>query len=325
MKGKTISITDINQLISSIQAGDRFSLARGITLLESKKADHQEVAEELLEQSLPLSGKSFRIGITGIPGIGKSTFIDSLTQELVQSGQKVAILSIDPSSHLSGGSILGDKTRMNNISNHPNVFIRPSPSGTILGGVAQKTREILILCEAAGYDHILVETVGIGQSESAVKGMTDLFLLLVMAGTGDDLQGIKRGVMEMADLILVNKADGENKQRSMEYATELQSLMTLFTHTKGWKIPVFPISSLEKGRMQEVLETLNEYQKYLAEENRLEKMRNAQNLVWFRESLGENMIGLIQRKMIEFADVEKQVESGDITIRKAVSQILKEL
>lgn len=207
-------------LFSGIKSGDIVALSEGITLIESQKPVHRNLANELIQLCLPLSGNSIRVGITGVPGVGKSTFIESFGKELVSAGKKVAVLAVDPSSGVSGGSILGDKTRMNDLSTMENVFIRPSAAGETLGGVARKTRETIILCEAAGFDYILVETVGVGQSETVVKSMVDFFLLLMLAGAGDELQGIKKGIMEMADALVITKADGDNVKKAKMAARE---------------------------------------------------------------------------------------------------------
>ncbi len=293
--------------------------------MESQKEEDKEIARQLLELILPKSGNSIRIGVTGIPGVGKSTFIETLGINYANSGKKVAVLSVDPSSSRSGGSILGDKTRMNELSAHPDAFIRPSPSGTHLGGVSLRTRESIYLCEAAGYDIIIVETVGTGQSESAVKDMTDIFLLLTMAGTGDDLQGIKRGIMEMADLLLVNKSDGQNKKESEKYAISLKNIMQLFTESiPGWKTVVMNISSKEITGINEVMTQISKYCNLSRETGYFEKNRNHQNLKWFRDLLHESLINHYLKKSdneLKIKQIESSIATGELSIRGALKKL----
>ena len=235
----------VKELFQGITKGDKTSLSRGITLIESTAIKHQRQAKELIEACLPYANKSIRIGITGVPGVGKSTFIEQFGKLLVDDGKKVAVLTIDPSSTLSKGSILGDKTRMEELVKEVNVFIRPSASGESLGGVARKTREAIILCEAAGFDTIIIETVGVGQSETAVHSMTDFFLLMKLAGAGDELQGIKRGIMEMADAIVINKADGENIKAAKLAKTEFNRALHLYpAKESGWNPKTITCSAL---------------------------------------------------------------------------------
>src|SRR6185503_8172888 len=232
-------------LASGIRAGDRASLARAITLIESKRADHRSDAHRLVQELLPLTGKAVRLGITGAPGAGKSTTIDALGTYLTEHGHKVAVLAVDPSASRSGGSILGDKTRMARLAVDPAAFIRPSPASGTLGGVAAKTRETMLLCEAAGYDVVIVETVGVGQSETAVADMTDFFLLLMVAGAGDELQGLKKGVVELADMIAVNKADGDNIERARIAAADFRGALNILTPASAtWSPPVITYSAL---------------------------------------------------------------------------------
>src|SRR5665213_84671 len=235
-------------LARGIRAGERATLARAITLIESKRADHRKAAHLLVQDMLPLTGKAVRLGITGAPGAGKSTTIDALGTYLTGLGHKVAVLAVDPSSSRTGGSILGDKTRMAQLAIDPNAFIRPSPSSGTLGGVAAKTRETMLLCEAAGYDVLIVETVGVGQSETTVADMTDFFLVLIVAGAGDELQGLKKGIVELADMIAVNKADGDNIARAKAAAAEYTSaLHILAPRTPTWMPPVMTFSALTGG------------------------------------------------------------------------------
>src|SRR6187455_3482352 len=232
-------------LIRGVRSGDRAMLARAITLIESKRADHRRTAHQLVQELLPLTGKGVRLGITGAPGAGKSTFVEALGTRLTAQGHKVAVLAVDPSSTRTGGSILGDKTRMARLASDPNAFVRPSPSSGTLGGVAAKTRETMLVCEAAGYDVVLVETVGIGQSETAVSDMTDFFLALMLPGAGDELQGIKKGLVELADMIAVNKADGDNIKRANLAAAEYRgALHILSPRSEHWHPPVLTYSAL---------------------------------------------------------------------------------
>ena len=241
------------KLAAEVRSGDRRGLAKAITLVESTRPDHQRQAQELLEMLLPATGKAARVGITGVPGVGKSTFIESFGLYLIGEGKQVAVLAVDPSSSRSGGSILGDKTRMAELSASPHAFIRPSPSAGSLGGVAQRTREAMLVCEAAGYDVVLVETVGVGQSEVAVASMVDFFLVLMLPGGGDELQGIKKGILEIADALAVNKADGDNLGRAQRAVAEYRSALRLFRHgSANWAPPVVPISALESSGMDEV-------------------------------------------------------------------------
>src|SRR2546429_3041016 len=237
-------------LAADVRAGSRRALAKAITLVESTRADHQRAAQRLLELLLPGTGRAARVGVSGVPGVGKSTFIEAFGLHLIGLGKKVAVLAVDPSSALSGGSILGDKTRMPRLAAAPEAFIRPSPSAGSLGGVTRRTREALLVCEAAGYDAVLVETVGVGQSEFAVASMVDFFLVLMLAGAGDELQGIKKGILELADALAINKADGENVRPAEQAAAQYRSALRLFRHTSpGWDPPVVTVSALERRGM----------------------------------------------------------------------------
>jgi LAO/AO transport system kinase len=254
------SLLSPDQYVDGIVSGNRTILSQAITLVESALPLHQEIAQTIISRCLPLSGNSVRIGITGVPGVGKSTFIEAFGKHLTSQGRKIAVLAIDPSSSRSRGSILGDKTRMEELSTDDNAFIRPSPSAGSLGGVARKTRETIILCEAAGFNTILVETVGVGQSEIAVHSMVDFFLLLMLGGAGDELQGIKRGIMEMADAVLINKADGDNLKRVTVAMAELRSALHYFPPTEsGWQPVCEACSSVTKAGIPRVDELINEY------------------------------------------------------------------
>lgn len=276
----------LSDYLKGIANGDRVMLSQAITLIESTRSDHQELARALVEACLPEAGNSFRIGITGTPGVGKSTFIEALGQQFSESGKKLAVLAIDPSSQRSRGSILGDKTRMEQLSSNPNVFVRPSPAGTSLGGVARKTRETILLCEAAGFDTIFVETVGVGQSEIAVHSMVDFFLLLLLPGAGDELQGIKRGIVEMADLIAVNKADGDRVNLAKKARQAYRNALHLFPpNQKGWTPKALTCSALEKTGIAEILQTIEEYKRVTAENNFFQQNRQQQAAFWLEESL----------------------------------------
>lgn len=256
-------VLTLDEYVQGILSGDRMILSRAITMVESANPDHFEMAQAIIERCLPHSGNSLRIGITGVPGVGKSTFIESFGKMLTNMGYRLAVLAIDPSSERSKGSILGDKTRMELLSTDPNAFIRPSPSGSTLGGVARKTRESIILCEAAGFNVIVVETVGVGQSETVVKSMVDFFLLLMLAGAGDELQGIKRGIMEMADGLIINKADGDNKPKAIAAQAQYRAALKLFPRTDNeWTVPVEVCSALEGFAMDSAWKMIQEYESH---------------------------------------------------------------
>ncbi len=267
----------LDDYVEGVLNQDISTLSRAITLIESNKPEHQKLAEQILNKIIPYTGKSFRLGITGSPGVGKSSFIESFGLYCIEKGHKVAVLAIDPSSNISKGSILGDKTRMENLSKHPKAFIRPSPSGGILGGTAAKTYETILLCEAAGFDYIFVETVGVGQSETEVAEITDFFLLLILASSGDEIQGIKRGIMEMADSIVITKADGDNVTKAKLAAAQFKSALHYFNHSlEGWMIPVIPTSSFTKEGLDEVYKTIHEYKKLAEKTNYIQTKRETQ-------------------------------------------------
>ena len=267
----------LDEYVQGVLEGDWVTLSRAITMIESANPDHLEKAQAIIERCLPHSGHSLRIGITGVPGVGKSTFIEAFGTLLTEQGHKVAVLAIDPSSERTKGSILGDKTRMESLYVNPKAFIRPSPSGSTLGGVARKTRESIILCEAAGYDVIIVETVGVGQSETAVKSMVDFFLLLMLAGAGDELQGIKRGIMEMADALIINKADGDNKPKAIQAQSQYRAALKLFPQTDSqWTVPVEVCSALENFAIDKVWEMIRKYENHTKANGYFEKNRSEQ-------------------------------------------------
>lgn len=280
-----------SELVDGILKGDVTMLSRAVTMVESLSPDHQAVAQEVIEKCLPYSGNSRRIGITGVPGAGKSTSIDVFGLHVLKTpGSKLAVLAIDPSSERTKGSILGDKTRMEKLSIHPDAFIRPSPSAGSLGGVARKTRETIVLCEAAGYNNIFVETVGVGQSETAVHSMVDFFLLIQLAGTGDELQGIKRGIMEMADGIVINKADGDNIDRARLAQAQFRSALQLFPPApSGWKPEVLTYSGYFELGIPEVWDMIDRYFDFVKENGYFERKRHQQARYWMYETIDEQL------------------------------------
>jgi LAO/AO transport system kinase len=311
---------------SGVRSGDRVMLARAITLIESTKAEHQKLAQELLQALLPDTGKAFRVGITGVPGVGKSTAIDQLGTNLTASGHKVAVLAVDPSSTRSGGSVLGDKTRMPRLAHDENAYVRPSPTSGTLGGVTRKTRETMALCEAAGFDVILVETVGVGQSEIAVSEMVDFFLALMLPGAGDELQGIKKGIIEIADMIAVNKADGENVTRAKTAASVYRAALNIITSTSpNWSPPVITISGLENIGMDELWSTIERHHKTLAGSGEYEERRQAQAVKWMHDMLEDRLMASLrdnQQIASRMPEIEMMVRSGKLTPALAVEEIL---
>ncbi|GAF05196.1 methylmalonyl Co-A mutase-associated GTPase MeaB [Saccharicrinis fermentans] len=287
---KKRKLPSVDEFFEGIRRGDITLLSQAVTLVESARPDHHKVAQQVIEKCLPYSGKSIRLGITGVPGAGKSTAIEALGMHIIKQGGKLAVLAIDPSSERSKGSILGDKTRMEELSSQSNAYIRPSPSAGSLGGVARKTRETIILCEAAGFDTIFIETVGVGQSETAVHSMVDFFLLIMLAGAGDELQGIKRGIMEMADAIVINKADGNNIHRANLAKTEYASALHLFPPTQsGWIPRVETCSALEKTGINEIWDMVKEYVEKTNKNGYFSYRRNEQSQYWMFESINENL------------------------------------
>lgn len=287
---RKVAELSINDYVEGILKGDVSVLGRAVTLVESLAPQHQQIAQEVIEKCLPYSGKSKRIGITGVPGAGKSTSIDVFGLHVLEKGGKLAVLAIDPSSERSKGSILGDKTRMEKLSQEKNAFIRPSPSAGSLGGVARKTRETIVLCEAAGYDHIFVETVGVGQSETAVHSMVDFFLLIQLAGTGDELQGIKRGIMEMADGIVINKCDGDNVERAKLAASQFRNALFLFPPSASrWKPEVITYSGYYNQGIDVVWDMIDRYFAFVKKTGYFEKKRNEQAKYWMVETIDEQL------------------------------------
>ncbi|MCP4551281.1 MAG: methylmalonyl Co-A mutase-associated GTPase MeaB [Bacteroidetes bacterium] len=322
-KAPEISIKDY---IEGIKQGNRMLLSKAITLVESVLPEHQELAQQLIEQCLPLSSNSLRIGISGVPGVGKSTFIESFGIHIINLGRKVAVLAIDPSSSKSKGSILGDKTRMEDLANNPAAFIRPSASTGSLGGVARKTNETIILCEAAGFDTIFIETVGVGQSETAVHSMVDFFLLLMLAGAGDELQGIKRGIMEMADLILINKADGDNIQKALNAKVQYKNALHLFPLPESkWNPTVKSCSALNSEGITQVWELLKSYERLTKSNGYFENNRKNQSVNTMNETinqrLGDGLFLHPQMKKI-IAKLEEKIRTNKLSAYIASQQIL---
>ncbi len=279
MTSSTLSEEDA-ALVNGVLAHNRRALAKSITLLESKRADHRKRGQVVLDTLLPHSGRSIRIGISGVPGVGKSTFIEALGMLLIERGHRIAVLAVDPSSSVSGGSILGDKTRMEQLSTRGEAFIRPSPSSGSLGGVADKTREAMLVCEAAGFDIVIVETVGVGQSETAVAGMTDVFVLLQLPNAGDDLQAIKKGIVELADVVVFNKVDIDIRASEMAVAQMQSALALLRPPTQQWKVPVLKISATRGDGIKEFWETIENYRKTMEAHGAIAARRQQQALAW---------------------------------------------
>jgi LAO/AO transport system kinase len=307
-------IQTVRVLADGIMARNRRALGRAITLVESTRDDHRALAEELVEILLPATGKSIRLGISGVPGVGKSTFIEALGLYLVDAGKRVAVLAIDPSSRRTGGSILGDKTRMTELSRTPKAFIRPSPSSGTLGGVARRTRESLLLCEAAGFDVIIVETVGVGQSETAVADMVDLFCLLLLPSAGDELQGIKKGIVELAELIVVNKADGELRDAATRAVSDYRSALRLLRPlTRHWKTEVIPVSSTIPHGLDAVWSAIERHQAAMCAAGERDVRRHEQAYAALWSDLSDQMVSALRRHpavLAELATIENAVRAG---------------
>lgn len=317
----------LEELKQGVISGDRGSLSQAITLAESRRADDQELAQELIAELLPRTGSARRVGLTGVPGAGKSTAIEALGLWLIEQGHKVAVLVIDPSSSRTGGSILGDKTRMQELSMNPDAYIRPSPTGGVLGGVARKTREAMLLCEAAGFDVVIVESVGVGQSEAELAELVDCLCLLLVPGAGDELQGIKRGIMEMADLIVVNKADGDRiplaKRARGDYRHALRMLPP---STQGWETPVLIASSTEGTGLAEVWETIEKHRALLDETGLLEQRRLSQQQKWLSSMIEEAVLNAFHsRSGVEaaIAEAERLVAEEKITVPQATLDVIE--
>ena len=324
LKPKRLSVTEYTE---GILASDRLILSRAITLVESNLASDIDLAQQLLENIIPHSGKAIRIGITGVPGVGKSTFIESFGDYLTKQDKNLAVLTIDPSSQLTKGSILGDKTRMETLARNPKAFIRPSASGTALGGVSGKTREAMLLCEAAGFDVIFIETVGVGQSETLVHGMVDFFLLLMLAGAGDELQGIKKGIMEMADSVVINKADSDNVKAAKRAKIEYQNALHLFpASASGWVPEVKTCSALQNTGLAEVWEMVEKYVRHSQTNGYFDVNRKTQNLNWMKENIG----ALLEQEFYSSENVKnilpnisEEVKNGSLPALNAARQLIQ--
>jgi LAO/AO transport system kinase len=319
-------VLTVDDYVAGVRAGDRVVLARAITLIESDSRLDETQAQEVLQRLLPHTGKARRVGITGVPGVGKSTFIDAFGTYLTGAGHKIAVLTIDPTSMISGGSVLGDKTRMDRLTTDPNAFIRPSPSGENLGGVARRTRETMLLCEAAGFDVILVESVGVGQTEIALRSMVDFFLLMLLPGAGDELQGIKRGIVEMADAVLINKADGDNRQRAEQARVEQEAALH-YTHpaTAGWKITVGLCSALTGEGIPELWERIEKFYAELEPRGAIARRRQQQELEWLADLVREEL----RRRFYHDPNVKARLEGvqqallrGELTAALAARALL---
>ena len=313
---------NIESLVAGVLAGQRADIGRAITLVESRQADHFEAAAELLSRLTPHAGGSQRIGLTGVPGVGKSTFIERFGLHLIEQGHRVAVLAVDPTSSRTGGSILGDKTRMEQLSRHESAFIRPSPAGTTLGGVAARSREAMLICEAAGFDVVIVETVGVGQSEWAVSQMTDVFVLLLLAGAGDELQGIKRGIMELADIVVINKADGEGEKAAKRAEQTFRSaLKMLHAHDAVWQPQVHCASALSGMGIDKTWEVIGEHRAALSAEGLIDARRADQRVRWMWDSI-EDLLAQRLRAQGQSEDVEAQVRAGTLPPTAAARSLL---
>lgn len=318
-----------SDLAAGVLAGDRTAIGRAITLVESVLPEHRVDAAALLDELLPHSGDAHRVGITGVPGVGKSTFIEALGLQLTGAGHKVAVLAVDPSSSRTGGSILGDKTRMAQLSVDPDAFIRPSPSAGTLGGVTRATREAMIVLEAAGHDVVLVETVGVGQSETVVHGMVDIFVVLMLSGAGDELQGIKKGVLELADLLAVNKADGANVDKAKQAAVDYRRALHLVQPPgASWEAPVLTCSAIERTGLAELWDEIERHRALMTETGERDERRREQKLTWMRTMLQERLLAHFDADPMfaaARADAEAAVSDGSLTPSVAVDQLLDRL
>ena len=315
-------ILGLNDYLDGFKHKDRAILARAITLIESHNPEHQKLAQDLLKHLLPQTGKSKRIGISGTPGVGKSTFIESFGKLLTSQNKHIAVLAVDPTSQVSGGSILGDKTRMNELAIDPLAFIRPSPSGETLGGVAKRTRESLLLCEAFGFDYVLIETVGVGQSETTVAQMVDLFIMLLQPGAGDDLQGIKRGILEVVDMVIVTKDDGDNKVIIQKAKHDYEKALHILRH-EGWIPPVLSCSALTKSGLPGIQKVIEDY--FINEQSLINKKRDQQGLDWMWQLINEGLKDkfLTQVSLEELRKIEGKVLDHQLTSPQAAEKLLK--
>jgi LAO/AO transport system kinase len=317
----------VEELATAVGNGDRSALSRAITLVESTRRDHRERAQRLLLALMPAAGGAHHVGITGVPGVGKSTTIDALGMHLIEQGHRVAVLAVDPSSTRTGGSILGDKTRMPRLAVHPNAYIRPSPTSGTLGGVAKATRETIVLLEAAGFDVVLVETVGVGQSEVTVADMVDTFVFLTLARTGDQLQGIKKGVLELADIVVVNKADGDHLPEARSAARELSGAIRLIHPRETlWRPPVLTMSALEETGLSKMWETVARHRRVLTDAGEFQTRRRAQQVDWtwqlVRDTVLDRVLSHPAVRDIR-ADIERQVAAGELTPALGAQRILE--
>lgn len=315
----------VDELFEGVLQSDRAIIARAITLIESNAVHHFKKGQELLQRLLPHAGRALRVGITGVPGAGKSTFIEAFGMYLCDNGYKVAVLAVDPSSSLTGGSILGDKTRMEKLARHPHAFIRPSPSEGKLGGVHRKTRETMLLCEAAGFDVILIETVGVGQSEVIVRGMVDFFLLLVLTGAGDELQGMKKGIMELADVIAVNKADGDNVQQALRTKAEYNRILHfLQAATKGWQTKAYTCSAIEGTGIAELWELIQQFEHKTKQSGVFDERRTNQTKDWMKALIVDQLQALFfhhPKITQQLPIIENEVVTGERTVSSAVEEL----
>lgn len=316
---------ELQTLADTIRKGNIRAIGKGITLIESKKLEHAQKAAQLLDILLPYTGNSLRIGITGVPGVGKSTFIEAFGSYLTTQGHKVAVLAVDPSSQITGGSILGDKTRMEELSRNPNAFIRPSPAGDTLGGVARRTRETMLLCEAAGYDVVIVETVGVGQSETTVASMVDFFMLLQLATAGDELQGIKKGVMELADAIIINKADIDQQKTELARQQYENALHILRPKSRNWNVPVLSVSALRQVGVEEVWQMLEQFRAVMQQSGELDENRKRQSVDWMWSLLMDDLKELfMHHKNVKglLQQTQEAVAAGGTTASAASRRLL---
>ena len=327
IKSNRSKSTSVKKFVTEIVAGNISYLSRAITLVESTNRNHQKKANEILEQCLPFANKSVRIGITGVPGVGKSTFIEALGKHLTNHNKKVAVLAVDPSSSVNKGSILGDKTRMEKLVNDKNAFIRPSPAGSSLGGVAQKTRESIVLCEAAGFDTVIIETVGVGQSETMVHSMVDFFLLLKIAGAGDELQGIKRGIIEMADAIIINKSDGDNIKNAHIAKIEFNKALHLYPPKEnGWQPKVVTASALKNIGIDVISEMIDQYIVLTKKQGFFKTKRINQNTFWLKNTIEENLYSSFFKDKNISIDLQQEIDllkQGKTTPFNAANNLLK--
>lgn len=312
IKPKRRQVLSLENYLEGIRKADRSIIGQTISLAESTNPKHRELSSKIIKEILPETGNSIRVGISGVPGVGKSTFIEALGMYLIENGKRVAVLAVDPSSERTGGSIMGDKTRMEMLSNHDNAYVRPSPSGRIQGGVARGTRESLLICEAAKYDVILIETVGVGQSETMVASLVDFFLLLMLGNAGDELQGIKRGIMEMADLIAINKADGNNLQSAQAAQAQYQSALNLLSKKdENWKPKVLTCSALKNKGIPEIWEQIEEFIKTRQQSGALQQFRKEQNLFWMHETIK----GLLVEQFYKNPSIKERIEKLNQEVR----------